>query len=523
MLKGGRLAISYVPIALVLLLVAAPVVALLSSWGSVDVELWSHLWRTQLPELITNTLLLMLGVSLGVLVFGVSTAWLTSVCDFPGRRWLSWALVLPMAMPAYVLAFVVLGITDFGSPLQQFIATQFPGVHLDLRHPVAVMLVLSLVFYPYVFLLARTAFRYQGITSIQAARTLGKGPWKAFFSVVLPMARPAIAAGLALALMETLADFGAVSVFNYQTFTTAIYKSWSSFYSLSTATQLASLLLLLVAVLLLLERFNRSGRFAENSAHLQRFQLAGAVKWLASLWCFAIFFFAFLLPLVQLVVWAWDEFALLRDPRFVGFIVNTVKLGVMAMLVAVVFATLSQLANFYNRSKWLSYLQVFASLGYALPGSVMAVGMMIVAAQIDSLLARHFLMGSPFVLIVAYLARFYAVANGPIETAMSKIKPSLLESARVLGVSEGQQFRRVVLPLLSPGVYVAALMVLVDVMKEMPATLLLRPFGWDTLAIKIFELTSEGEWQQAAVPALILVLISILPVIYLLNKTAKTN
>ncbi|RMA80218.1 ABC transporter permease [Umboniibacter marinipuniceus] len=523
MLKGARLAISYSPIAVVLVLVAAPVVALISSWGSVDVALWTHLWNTQLPALIANTLLLMLGVTIGVLLFGVSTAWLVSACEFPGRKWLSWALVLPMAMPAYVLAFVVLGMTDFGSPLQRFLAVQFPGFHIDLRHPVAVMVVLSLVFYPYVFLLARTAFRYQGITSIQAARTLGKGPWKAFFSVVLPMARPAIAAGLALALMETLADFGAVSVFNYQTFTTAIYKSWSSFYSLSTATQLASLLLLLVALLLVLERFNRSGRFAESSAQLQRFKLSGGAKWLASLWCFIIFLCAFLLPVFQLVVWAWDEFSMLQDRRFIGFISNTVKLGVMAMLVAVVLATLSQLANFYSRSKWLSYLQVFASLGYALPGSVMAVGMMIVGATVDGVLARHFLMGSALLLILAYVARFYAVANGPIETAMAKIKPSLLESARVLGVSENQQFRRVVLPLLSPGVYVAALMVLVDVMKEMPATLLLRPFGWDTLAIKIFELTSEGEWHQASVPALMLVVISILPVVYLLNKTTKNS
>ena len=503
MSQTPRRFISFIPVAVVLLIVVAPIVALLLSWGSIDFGLWSHLWATQLPELITNTILLLVGVTIGVVTFGVSTAWLVSACHFPGRGWLEWGLMLPMAMPAYVLAFVVLGVSDYGSPLQVWLSAQFDGVFLDLRHPLAVVVVLSLVFYPYVFLLARTAFRYQGIGSIEAARTLGKSPWYAFFFVVLPMARPAIAAGVALALMETLADFGAVSVFNFQTFTTAIYKSWSSFFSLTTATQLASLLLLVVALLLMAERYSRRGRYAERDTNLRRFVLRGWSKWLATSWCLIIFLVAFLLPVAQLAIWAWDEFDLFLDTRFLNFIKHTVWLGILAMVVAVSLATLSQLASFYGKSRKLAYFQIVASLGYALPGSVMAVGMMLVASGADRLLGQHLLMGSVAVLVVAYVARFYAVANGPIEAAMAKIRPSLLESARVLGVSEMRQFNGIILPLLRPGIYVASLMVLVDVMKEMPATLLLRPFGWDTLAVKIFELTSEGEWQQASIPALL--------------------
>ncbi len=236
----------------VAVLVLMPLSVLLLSWHEVDQQIWSHLWQTQMARLIGNTLTLVIGVGVGVTLLGVSLAWLTSLCEFPGRRWLDWALMLPFAIPAYVLAFVFVGLLDFAGPVQTLLREWFgSGLRLPrVRSTGGVIIVLVLVFYPYVYLLARGAFLAQGKGLMEAARVLGQSPWQAFWRVALPMARPAIGAGLALAIMETLADFGAVSVFNFDTFTTAIYKTWYSFYSLTSATQLASLLLLAVALVL---------------------------------------------------------------------------------------------------------------------------------------------------------------------------------------------------------------------------------------------------------------------------------
>ncbi|MCY1338678.1 putative 2-aminoethylphosphonate ABC transporter, permease protein [compost metagenome] len=516
-------------------LVLLPLSVLALSWAEIDGEIWRHLWDTQMPRLLGNTAMLVFGVGIGVTLLGVSLAWLTSLCEFPGRRWLDWALMLPFAIPAYVLAFVFVGLLDFAGPLQTLLREWFgSGFRLPrVRSTGGVIIVLVLVFYPYVYLLARTAFVAQGKGLMEAARVLGLSPWAAFWRVALPMARPAIGAGLALAIMETLADFGAVAVFNFDTFTTAIYKTWYGFFSLSSATQLASLLLLGVVLVLLGERYTR-GRAAapsERPRGAALYHLRGFKALAASAWCGLVFLCAFVVPLMQLLVWCWQRGRFDLDERYVGLILHSIYLGGLAALVTVALALLLAFARRLAPTAPVRSAVGLANLGYALPGSVLAVSIMLAFSWLDNHwviplstalggAGKPLLLGSLLALLLAYLIRFMAVAYGPLESGLARIRPSLAEASRSLGVAGTPLFFRVYLPLLLPGALSAALLVFVDVLKEMPATLLMRPFGWDTLAVRVFEMTSEGEWARAALPALSLVLVGLFPVILLIRRSA---
>ncbi|WP_079203775.1 iron ABC transporter permease [Pseudomonas sp. CC6-YY-74] len=520
----------------VALLVLLPLSVLLFSWHEVDRQIWAHLWQTQLPRLIGNTLMLVLGVGIGVTVLGVSLAWLTSLCEFPGRRWLDWALMLPFAIPAYVLAFVFVGLLDFAGPVQTLLRDWFgAGLRLPrVRSTGGVIIVLVLVFYPYVYLLARNAFLAQGKGLMEAARVLGQSPWQAFWRVALPMARPAIGAGLALAIMETLADFGAVSVFNFDTFTTAIYKTWYSFYSLTSATQLASLLLLAVMLVLYGERRARGAvRPANERPRVKAlYHLKGGQALAASVWCGLVFACGFVIPVLQLLVWFWQRGRFDLDERYTALILHTVYLGGMAALITVTVALLLAFARRMAPTRLMRSTVSLANLGYALPGSMLAVAIMLAFSFLDRELViplsswlggagKPILLGSLSALLLAYLIRFIAVAYGPLENSLARIRPSLPEASRSLGVGGIGLFFRVYLPLLVPGAMSAALLVFVDVLKEMPATLLMRPFGWGTLSVRVFEMTSEGEWARAALPALTLVLVGLLPVILLIRRSAR--
>lgn len=522
----------------VALLVLLPLSVLMFSWHEVDQQIWAHLWQTQLPRLLGNTLVLVLGVGLGVTLLGVSLAWLTSLCEFPGRRWLDWALMLPFAIPAYVLAFVFVGLLDFAGPLQTLLREWFGS---DVRFPRVrstggVIIVLVLVFYPYVYLLARNAFLAQGKGLMEAARVLGLSPWRAFWRVALPMARPAIGAGLALAIMETLADFGAVSVFNFDTFTTAIYKTWYSFYSLTSATQLASLLLLAVMLVLYGERRARGAVRPVNERPRGKalYHLKGGKALAASAWCGLVFACGFVIPVLQLIVWFWQRGRFDLDERYSALILHTLYLGAMAALITVSVALLLAFSRRLTPTRLMRGTVGVANLGYALPGSMLAVAIMLAFSYLDRELViplsswlggagKPILLGSLSALLLAYMIRFMAVAYGPLENSLARIRPSLPEASRSLGVGGIGLFFKVYLPLLVPGALSAALLVFVDVLKEMPATLLMRPFGWDTLSVRVFEMTSEGEWARAALPALTLVLVGLLPVILLIRRSARRH
>ncbi|MBI3575344.1 MAG: iron ABC transporter permease [Gammaproteobacteria bacterium] len=517
--------------------VAAPILVVTLAWLTPAGDVWRHLVHTVLGELLRHTAVLMFGVGLGVFVLGAGLAWLIAMCEFPGRRVFDWALMLPLAVPAYVLAFVAVALLDFSGPVQGMLRTLFGSSAWfpPIRSAGGVIGVMVLAFYPYVYMLARAAFLAQGRRMLETGRVYGLTPWAAFVRVALPMARPALAAGVALALMEALADFGAVAVFNYDTFTTAIYKAWQGLFSLPAAAQLASLLLLFVALALIGERQLRGrARYhvALRQERVERYRLAGSRAWLATAACSIVLLLAFVIPMGQLLRWVWSTAHADLDARYLRFFFNTVSLGAAAAVATTLCALLLAYTYRLKPDRWVAGAVRFATLGYALPGSVLAVGIMLSFVWLDRQLAQALqaglgiavgplLTGTLVALLLAYGVRFMAVAYGPIDSSFERIKPSLWQAARSLGASNREILWRVSIPLLRSGLLSAGLLVFVEVMKEMPATLLLRPFGWDTLATRVFEMTSEGQWERAALPAVTLVLAGLIPVVMLVRRSTS--
>ncbi len=517
--------------------VATPILIVTLAWFTPAGDVWRHLFHTVLGELLRHTAVLMFGVGLGVFVLGAGLAWLIAMCEFPGRRVFDWALMLPLAVPAYVLAFVAVALLDFSGPVQGMLRTLFGSSAWfpPIRSAGGVIGVMVFAFYPYVYMLARAAFLAQGRRMLETGRVYGLTPWAAFVRVALPMARPALAAGVALALMEALADFGAVSVFNYDTFTTAIYKAWQGLFSLPAAAQLASLLLLFVALALIGERQWRGrARYhvALRQERVERYRLAGSRAWLATAACSIVLLLAFVIPVGQLLRWVWSAARADLDARYLRFFFNTVLLAAAAAAATTFCALLLAYTYRLKPDRWVAGAVRFATLGYALPGSVLAVGIMLSFVWLDQRLAQALqaglgiaagplLTGTLAALLLAYGVRFMAVAYGPIDSSFERIKPSLWQAARSLGASNREILWRVSIPLLRNGLLSAGLLVFVEVMKEMPATLLLRPFGWDTLATRVFEMTSEGQWERAALPAVTLVLTGLIPVVMLVRGSTS--
>ena len=520
------------------LAVILPLLVIAISIFQPESKIWQHIVDTLLIGWLKNTFVLSVGVLAGTFLLGVGTAWLTAVCEFPGRSFYNWALVLPLAVPTYVMAFVFIGLLDFSGPVQSLLRSQ---LHLSLdwfpniRSAGGVILVMSLALFPYVYLLARNAFETQGKSVLEVSRILGHSPVKAFFKSALPMARPWIASGMMLVLMETLADFGAVSIFNYDTFTTGVYKAWFGFFSLTAAAQLSSVLLLFVFVIIIIEQrmrsrmqFHQVGRLSLVS---NRLQLNGWKKWAACILLMSIVMVAFVIPCLQLMVWSIAWISVEMDSRYLGLLFRSLLFSSMA---AALIATLGLLLAYIQRqnndlfTKWIIR---FATMGYALPGTVLAVGIVIIINWADKPLVWMFrdifgidlssvLNGTIAAVLFAYTVRFLTAGFNTINSSMLRITRNMDEAATLMGVTGIKLLQRVHIPILKNGLFIAAMLVFVDVMKEMPITLMTRPFGWDTLAVKVFELTSEGEWQRAALPSITLVAAGLLPLM-LLNKKAE--
>lgn len=524
---------------LFLMLMAVPTVLALagvvSSVVSLDTENLSHLLRYVLPDAVRNTIALVLGVGTLTTILGVSLAWLTAVCDFPMRRFFVWSLLLPMAIPGYVMAFAFVGFFEYTGSLQsglrasglaQLLSTDhwFPNIYSYF----GVVLVLSLVLYPYIYMLVRNAFRTQGRRGIEVGRSLGLSANQSFIKVSLPLARPWIVGGLLLVVMETMADFGTVAIFNYDTLTTAIYKSWFSLYSVPAALQVASILLIFVVLMTLVERRSRKAQqyhaVSGSVINTRRITLQGWQKWAAALYCSFIFGFAFVLPCAQLLAWAIPNLATELTQQFWLYVVGSASLATIAMLL---IATLALLMAFAARTHDTAVARIavrISTLGYALPGTVLAIGLYAPVVGIDRLLQAmgaesNLLQGTMLVMLLAYSVRFMAVAFAPLESNMLRITPSLDAAARSMGVSGLNMLRRVHLPMVRGGLLTAMILVFVDVMKELPITLMTRPFGFNTLAVRIFELSSEGLWQRAALPAVAIVLVGLIPVILLVRQS----
>ncbi len=531
--RGRRVDLGWFAALAVSLLVLVPLLVVLGNLFSPDVAVWSQVsgW---LPELLANTLWLLAGVVIGTVALGAGLAWLTTMCEFPGRRFFDWALVLPLALPAYVQGFVLVGLFDFAGPVQSFLRHAFgDGIWVPaIRSRGGLIAALSLSLYPYVYLLARNAFLTQSSRLMEVARSMGETAWGQFFRVSLPLARPWIAAGALLAGMETLADFGTVSVFNYETFTTAIYKAWFGLFSLPTAAQLASFLVLLALFVLSLESHQRKRQryaLSMRSPTVGRpIRLRGARAALAFGLATVILALAFVIPVTQLLLWSIHSGAADFDERFGGYLLNTlVSASAGAALIVAAALLLSRVKRKHGDIKTAAIVRI-ATLGYALPGTVLSVGIFIPLAWLDNHIIAAaktalnmnvgaLFAGSLFALLMAYGVRFMAVGFGTVDSAMQRISPRLEEVSLSLGVRGAAMLRRVHVPLLRGGLISAWLLAFVDIAKEMPITLLLRPFGWDNLSVRIFEMTSEGEWQRAALPALVLVIASLVPVILLIR------
>jgi iron(III) transport system permease protein len=484
---------------------------------------WERIAGDIVPEAVRASLVLAGGVAAGTLLLGTSLAMLVTFYDFPLRRTLEWALVLPLAMPAYVLTYVLLGQYDVSSPVQRAVRAVFgSGATLpELRSTGGAILVLTLVLYPYVYLLARAAFVSQSRALLEVARSLGCSQLGAIRRVALPLARPALAAGAGLAVMEALADFGAVNLLNYRALTDAIYRVWYGAFDRRAALQLGALLLGLVLLLLALERLARRGRSVEQAGgrgdEVARRRLRGGRAALAAALPSLLLGVVIVGPVVQLGAWS---VASLRngtyDPSLLADARNSVLLAVLGSVLAVALAVLVVYGVRLRPTRTRRAAARAAALGYAVPGSVAATAVFLVADRVDGPLGIT-LTGSLVVLVLAYVVRFAALALQTVEARMAAIPSALDATARSLGAGRARVLGEIHVPLLTPAVATAALLVFVEVLKELPATVLLRPFGLDTLAVAVWEATRESLYEAAAFPALCLVAVGLVPVIVLVR------
>jgi iron(III) transport system permease protein len=515
----------------VALLLVAPLLALPASFLG-EGDAFGQIASSLLPSALKNSAYLALGVGVGTLALGAGLAMLVSFYEFPGRRILDWALVLPLAVPGFVLVFVVLGQFDTATPFQSSLFGQglrIPGI----RSPLGAVVILTAVLYPYVYVLGRSAFLGQSRRTIEAARSLGLSYGQAVRRVAFPLARPALAGGVALAVMEALADFGTVDLLGVQALTSAIYRVWNGAFDEAAALQLASVLLTFTFVLLAAERLLR-GRarydqlLGEGDA-IQPRPLRGWSRWLVAGVCWLLLAVVFLLPVVQLVAWSLETISEGSVAPSLGkAAMNTALLGVITAVVAVGVGTLLVFAGRSARSRTTRGVTRASTLGYAVPGAVVAVAVYVPLVWLD----RRLISGADSVtgsriglvftgtilgLVIAYLVRFNALSFLAVDSRMSRIGPELDDAARALGADRARILADVHLPLLKPGMIAGGLLVLVEVMKELPATALLRPLGHDTLAITVWEATKDSRLAAAALPALLIVLVGLLPVVLLVR------
>jgi len=524
--------------------IMVPLVSVVVMALSPSDRIWSHLVDTVLWQYVRVTLTLMIGVGVGVTVIGAGTAWLVTMCRFPGRRIFNWAMLLPLAVPAYVLAFVVTDQLEYAGSVQTALRALFGWQSRqdywfpEVRSLGSAIAVMTLVLYPYVYLLARAAFLEQSVCVIEVSRTLGRGPWRSFFHVALPLARPAIVVGVTLALMETVNDFGTVDFFAVNTFTAGIYDVWLNMNSRAGAAQLATVLLLFVLALIGAERWGRRGqRFHHTTTKyrdLPSYQLRGGRAALAFLACLLPLALGFILPATVLADYALDFYEETLSKDFAVHAFNSLALSTISAAIAVAAGVFMAYGVRLSGGGMIRSVTRLASVGYAIPGAVLAIGIVFPLGLFDNAvdgLSRSLfgvptgllLSGTIAGLVYGYLARFLALSYGTMESSLGKITPSMDGAARTLGHTPGGTLRRVHFPLMRGSLLTAALLVFVDCMKELPLTLILRPFNYDTLATFVYQYASDELLEESALGALSIVGAGILPVIMLSVTVARSR
>ncbi|PXX91656.1 iron ABC transporter permease [Marinobacter vulgaris] len=530
--------------ALTTAIVVLPVLSVIILALFPEENIWPHLLDTTLPRYLTTTLKLMVGVALITLTIGLATAWAVTMCEFPGRRFFEWAMLLPFAVPAYVIAYVYTSLLDYAGPVQTTLREWFGWRNAtdywfpEIRSLEGATLMIGLVLYPYVYLLARAAFLEQSPSLFAVSRSLGHSALSTFFRVVLPIARPAVAVGLSLVLMETLNDFGTVDFFAVQTLTAGLFDTWMNLGNLGGAAQIATTMLTFVVILVTLERYSRrkQQQFAarDNREPIRRFTMSFPRQLICVAVCALPVIFGFLLPAITLGQYAWEYFDESWNTDFIRNTLNSLFLsGTAALTTLIIGVTLAYSRRLHN-TRGMQIMMRLSSLGYAMPGAVLAVGVIVPLAafdnRVDSIMRDTFgvssgllLSGSAFALIFAYTVRFLAVSAGSVESALQKITPSMDMASRSLGHTPGQTLVKVHLPMLRGTLITAALVVFVDVMKELPATLILRPFNFETLATYVYQFASDEQLARSALPALIIVLAGIIPIILMSKSISGTR
>ncbi|MFD2207989.1 ABC transporter permease [Kiloniella antarctica] len=525
------------------LLFAFPILSVISAGIATKSDVWDHLVSTVLKNYLINTSILALGVGLLVAIIGTSTAWLVTMCRFPGQRFFEWALILPLAVPAYVMAYTYTDFLQVSGPVQVLIRDIFSIEFKEYWFPEVrsiggAILMLSLVLYPYVYMLARAAFLEQSVCALEVSRTLGCNAWESFFRVALPLARPAIIAGTSLALMETLADFGTVSFFGVQTFTTGIMNAWENMGDLAAARQLSTYLLLFILTVFVLEKVSRGKSKYHHATNryqnLPEYQLRGFKKYLALCACALPLTLGFILPaliLIDMTISLGDE---QFGTKFFKLAFNSFTLAAITAVIAVIIGVLLAYTNRMQPnviSKWATRI---AAMGYAVPGTVVAIGTLFPLAILDNsfdawmratfdISTGLLLTGSITALVFAYLVRFLAVSLNTVETGLGKIRPSMEDASRTLGLGPLRTLWQVHIPIMSGSLMTAGLVVFVDVMKELPATLVMRPFNFDTLAVHAYNLASDERLSESSTASLTIVLVGILPLILLTRAISKSR
>ena len=498
--------------------------------------IWTHLSETVLPLYIYTTILLMLGVGLGTLLIGVGTAWLVSMCQFPGKQIFEWALLLPMAMPAYVIAYLYTDIFEFAGPVQGLMRDLFGWQSKrdyyfpEIRSLGGAITMMTLVLYPYVYLLSRAAFLEQSISVIEASRGLGRGPFQSFFLVALPLARPAIIVGITLVLMETLNDFGTVDFFAVSTFTLGIYDVWLNMNNIAGAAQLAAVLLLFVMILILAERFaRRKKRFHQMVTKYDvraEYLLEGKVKIIAMVTCFLPVFLGFLVPAIILIRYSFIHYETSLSADFLSLALNSLMLSSLAAIIAILMGVFMAYGVRLRKERLLKIMTGLACMGYAVPGSVLAVGVMFTLGTIDNgidgFMRDNFnistgllFSGTIAAVTFGYLVRFLALSFGTIESSLEKITPNMDGASRSLGCGAFTTLQKVHIPLIRASILTASMMIFVDCMKELPMTVILRPFNFQTLATFVHQYATDEQLGEASLAALSIVGFGILPVIVL--------